>query len=249
METIQLETKGPVTWVWLNRPQRLNAINGTMFDELRQAFDQLDGDDTTRAVVLAARGPAFCAGLDIGWMAGLEAEVVARDLDSIEAVYDTIEACAKPVIAAVQGAAVGGGLLLTLVATFCLASDKASFSAPEVKIGIFPNLRLIPRLERVVGLRPARQLVLTGEPVDATTALSLALVDRILPVEALHVQAQVLAEQLAALPPFATQSAEAAFVAAQRPGYIQWEREQFAACWARPERRAAMQAFLQARTK
>jgi enoyl-CoA hydratase/carnithine racemase len=247
METILLETKGPVAWVWLNQARRLNAINETTLAELRQAFEKLDRDETTRAIVLAGRGPVFSAGFDVGWMVGLGAETIARELAGVEAMYDTIEACAKPVIAAVHGPAMGGGLLLVLVADFCLASEQASFAAPEVKIGIFPNLGLIPRLERIVGVSAAKRIVLTGDPVDAPVALTMGLVDRVVSGETLHAAAQALAEQLAALPAHAVQLAKAAFAAARGPDYTGWERVQFAACWARPEREAAMRAFLQAR--
>jgi enoyl-CoA hydratase/carnithine racemase len=247
METILLETKGPVVWVWLNQARRLNAINETTLAELRQVFKELDQDETAKAIVLAGRGPVFSAGFDVGWMVGLGAETITGELAGVEAVYDTIEACAKPVIAAVHGPAMGGGLLLVLVADFCLASEQASFGAPEVKIGIFPNLGLIPRLERVVGVGAAKRIVLTGDPVDASTALTMGLVDRVVCGEELHSAAQALAEQLAALPARAVQVAKAAFAAARGPDYTEWERVEFAACWAQPEREAAMRAFLQAR--
>jgi enoyl-CoA hydratase/carnithine racemase len=249
METIVLETRGPVAWVWLNQPRRLNALNETTLAELRQAFEQADQDETVRAVVLAARGFAFCAGFDVGWMAGLEAETVAREIGGVEAVYDAVESCTRPVIAAVHGAAAGGGLLLALVADLRLASEQASFSVPEVKIGIFPSLGLVPRLERVVGLGAAKRLVLTGDAVNATEALAMGLVERVLPGESLYPEAQALAEHLAGLPAVATQVAKAAFAAARRPAYTEWEREQFAACWARPEREAAMRAFRKGRVK
>jgi enoyl-CoA hydratase/carnithine racemase len=245
METLLLEQKGPVAWVWLDRPRRLNAMNETMLAELRHTFELLEGDEETSAIVLAAHGPAFSAGFDIAWMAGRDAETVSQGLAGAEAVYDAIEACACPVIAAVQGPAMGGGLLLTLVTDFCLAADGASFGAPEVKIGIFPNLRLIPRLERLVGLRAAKRLVLSGEPVDAAEALSWGLVNRVLPSDRLHAEAQALAEQLAALPAMALQTGKAAFAASRSPDYAAWERTLFTACWAQPEREAAMQAFLQ----
>lgn len=247
METILLETQGPVAWVWLNQARRLNAINETTLAELRQAFEKLDRDETTRAIVLAGRGPVFSAGFDVGWMVGLDVETIARELAGVEAVYDAIEACAKPVIAAVHGPAMGGGLLLILVADFCLASEQASFGAPEVKIGIFPSLGLIPRLERVVGVGAAKHIVLTGDPVDASAALTMGLVDRVVSGEALYAAAQDLAEQLATLPAHAVQLAKAAFAAARGPDYTGWERAQFAACWARPEREAAMRAFFEAR--
>jgi enoyl-CoA hydratase/carnithine racemase len=249
METLQLETKGSVAWVWLNRRRQLNAINHTMLDELREAFETLQQDEDVSAIVLAARGLIFCAGLDVALMATLDPETVLDGLPSIEAVFDVIEACAKPVIAAVQGAAVGGGLLLTLVADACLATEHANFGLPEVKLGFFPALRLIPRLERIVGLRAAKQMALTGDPVSASTALKWGLVDRVLPSRELHAEAQALAEQLSALPPFAVRSTKAAFGAIGRPDFVAWERKQSAACWAQPERQAAMQAYLASRRK
>ena len=249
METLQLEMKGSVAWVWLNRRRQLNAMDSTMLAELRGAFETLEQDADATVIVLAARGLVFCAGFDVAWMASQEAEATAAELPAIEAVFDTIEACTKPVIAAVQGAAMGGGLLLTLVADACLASEHARFGAPEVKLGFFPNLRLIPRLERIVGLRAAKQMVLSGEPVDALIALDWGLANRIVPSRELHAEAQSLAEQLAALPAFAVQSAKAAFDAIDQTDFVAWERQRFAECWARPERQGAMQAFLNARKR
>ena len=247
MQTLLLETKGPVAWIWLNQSRRLNAINQTTLTELRETFEAL-GKDTTRAIVLAAHGPVFSAGFDVSWMARQDAEAVARELADVEAVYNTIEACSKPVIAAIQGPAMGGGLLLALVADFRLASEEASFGAPEVKIGIFPNLGLIPRLERIVGLGAAKHMVLTGDPVSAAEASRIGLVEQVLSPETLHPKAQCLAEQLAALPAYAVQVAKGAFAAAQGTDFVSWERAKFVACWARPEREAAMQAFLQMQT-
>lgn len=247
METILLESKGPVAWVWLNQPRRLNAINQTTLAELQQTFGILAGDEAVKAVVLAGRGGAFSSGFDVAWMAGLEAEQVARELAGLRAVYDAIEACVKPLIAAVHGPALGGGLLLALAADFRLASELASFGAPEVKIGIFPPLGLAPRLERLIGLGAAKRMVLTGEAIDAAEAQRLGLVDCVLAAEELHAKAQALAEYLAALPPAALRLSKAAFDAVQRQDYAEWETAQFAACWASPERKAAMDAFLKAR--
>jgi enoyl-CoA hydratase/carnithine racemase len=247
MDTLQLDTRGSVTWLWLNRPRQLNAMNGAMLVDLRQAFEALSQDNSVRAVVLAGRGSAFSAGFDIEWMAGQDVDRVASGLPGVEAVYDTIESFPKPVVAAVHGAAMGGGLLLVLVADLRLASEQASFGAPEIKIGMLPNLRLIPRLERVVGLGAAKRIVLTGEPVDAAVALRFGLVEEVAPAEALHERAQALGDLLAALPARAVLTCKAAFSAARRPGYVEWERAQFAACWASPEREAAMQVFLDGR--
>ena len=247
MKTIELETNGRVAWVWLNQPQRLNAINQTMLDELRQSFEMLDQDENVRAIVLSGRGAAFSAGFDVSYMAGLTPEAVADGLDDTHAVFDAIEKCSKPLIAAVHGAAMGGGLLLTLVSDFRLATGPASFGAPEVKIGIFPSLGLIPRLERLVGLGAAKKMVLSGEPVNATDACRIGLVDRVVSSESLNAEARTLAERLANLPRAAVQLSKAAFMAARQPDFDRWEKEQFVACWASPEREAAMRAFLKAR--
>ncbi|MGD8624146.1 MAG: enoyl-CoA hydratase/isomerase family protein [Anaerolineae bacterium] len=249
METIGVEMRGPVAWLWLDRPQWLNAMNEALLAELRQAFEELDRDEAVGAIVVAGRGRAFSAGFDVGWMAGQSVEAMAARLPDVEAVYDTVKACRRPVVAAVHGAALGGGLLLALVADLRLADETARFGAPEVKIGIFPNLALVPRLARIVGLGAAKWMVLTGEAVDAGEALRLGLVERVLPAGELQAEAQALAEHLAALPARALRSAKAAFAAARRPDYAAWEREQFADCWADPQREVAMRAFLQARSR
>jgi enoyl-CoA hydratase/carnithine racemase len=247
MEIIQLEARGAVAWVWLNRPDRLNAMNANALADLRRTFEAVQDDGNTRAVVLAGRGAAFCSGFDVEWMAGLEAEAVDQQMGAIEAVYDTIESCAKPVIAAVHGAVLGGGLLLALVADLRLAAEGTSFGTPEVRLGFFPPLSLVSRLERVVGLGAAKYLVLTGSAVAAAEARVMGLVDKVLPAERLHAETQLLAEHLAGLPTTAVQLAKAAFAATGRPDYTAWERAQFAVCWARPEREAAMRAFLASR--
>ena len=244
MGVVLQEIKESVAWVWLNRPRRLNAIDETMLAELRSAFEGLEQSETVRAVVLAGHGPAFSAGFDVAWMAGQDAETMADGLDGVRAVYEVIESCAQPLIAAVHGAAMGGGLLLALVADCRLASDTARFGAPEVKIGLFPSLNLVPRLERAVGVGAAKRMVLTGDSLDASESLRIRLVERVVPAEKLFDTAQSLAEQIAALPPSAVQLSKAAFAAARRPGYAAWEKVQFAACWRSPEREAAMRAFL-----
>jgi len=247
VEKIFLQKKGPVAWVWLNTPGSHNAIDQKVLDELRQAFEDLNADEETRCIVLAARGKAFSVGFDIAWMVEIDVETVANQLAGLGAIYDLIETCKQPLITAVDGAAMGGGLLLTLVADFRLASERALFGVPEVKIGIFPSLKLIPRLERLVGLSTAKRLVLTGQPVSGNEAYRAGLVDRILPREALYDQAQALGEGLSSLPATAVQLSKAAFNQSRDPQYPEWEIKQFVECWASPERERAMRDFLGAR--
>jgi enoyl-CoA hydratase/carnithine racemase len=247
MQTIELESKGPVAWVWLNQPSKLNVIQPLTLEEIWRAFDELERTETVRVIVLAARGPAFSAGFDISSMVLLTPQQVVQDLDGVGAIYNAIEQCPKPVIAAVNGAAMGGGLLLALVADFRLAAERASFGAPEVKIGIFPSLNLIPRLERLVGLGHAKSLVMTGAPIDATQALRIGLVNRLIAPEKLQSESQALAEQLSELPPLAVRLCKSAFLASTFLNYSAWEKEQFAGCWASPDREKAMRAFLSGR--
>src|SRR5262245_16213008 len=108
MNTIALERKGPVAWFWLNRPDKLSGIQLLRLEELRLAFDELGRNEAVRVIVLAARGPAFSAGFDVASMVQLTPQQVAQDLDAVRAVYDAIERCSKPVIAAINGAAMGG---------------------------------------------------------------------------------------------------------------------------------------------
>jgi enoyl-CoA hydratase/carnithine racemase len=238
------ERHGPVAWLWLNRPERRNALDADLLDRLDQAFRTLAADDGVQVVVLAARGRAFCAGLDLAWLHSLPADEIVAWLQWVNERYASVERCPQPLIAAVQGTAVGGGLMLAMAADFCLAAPGAMFSAPEVELGIFPALDLVPRLERRVGLAAARRLLLLSEPLRAADALRLGLVDSVEPADALAAAAEALAGRLAAMPRLALQRTKAAFAAARRPGYDAWEAEQVRACWASPERQAALERFL-----
>jgi len=236
MSAVLQEVEGPVAWVWLNRPHRLNAIDGTMLSGLLSTFEALGQSESVRAIILAAHGPAFSAGFDLEWMVGQEAEMVAAGLDGVYAVYEAVELCPKPVIASIQGAVVGGGLLLALAADIRLASDAASFLAPEVRISLFPALGLVPKLERVV---------VTGDALSAAEALRVGLVEVVVPAGELVTRVRTLAEGIAAHPPFAVQQTKAAFARLNRPDYGAWEKAQWDACWQLPERAAGMRAFLE----
>ena len=245
MATLELEPRGAVTWVWLNRPERRNALNPDLLDTLQGTFRALADDKSVRAIVLAGRGKAFSAGFDIRWMVERTPDVVRADRAYLRAIFDTIEGCPQPLISAVQGDALGGGLILTLVSDFVLASAGARFGAPEVKIGIFPSLGLVPRLERLVGIRAAKQIVLTGEPLDAQTAQRIGLITALsASAETLYDEAQQLAERLAGLPTKAVQVTKASFAAHPLPDYVAWETDHAVECWSEPERLTAMRAFL-----
>ena len=244
MDVVQIERRASVAWVWLNRSERLNAMDPETLDALRETFLAVGVDEGVRAIVLAGRGRAFSSGFDIKWMAERTPEDVRADRAYLREVFDSIERCPLPLISAVQGDAMGGGLILTLVSDFVLAGEQARFGVPEITLGVFPSLGLIPCLERLVGLRAAKQLVLTGKPTDAQTAYQMGLITGVVATHALYEEAQSLAAYLTDLPSRATQVAKAAFAAHAQANYVSWETEHAVECWATPERLQAMRRFL-----
>lgn len=244
MDIVQIEKHGAVMWIWLNRPDRLNALDQHLIARLEELFRALDDEDEVRVVVLAGRGRAFCAGFDIEWMAERTPEMVREDRSSLRAFFSTIETCAKPVICAVHGNVMGGGLILTMVADFVIAGEDAQFGVPEIKIGIFPSLHLLPRLERLVGLRMAKSMALTGIPIDAAAASGAGLINEVIDSAHLYARAQSLAEKLAWFPQHTVQAIKQAFSVHSLPNYNEWETDTAVRCWSQPERSAAMQDFL-----
>ncbi|HEV2739131.1 MAG TPA: enoyl-CoA hydratase-related protein [Candidatus Elarobacter sp.] len=205
MQTILLERDGAVATVTLNRPAVLNALNLQMLDELSAAFAHLGGDDALRAVVLTGAGAkAFAAGADIGELnalAGAHAgEAQAR---KGQALTRALERLRVPVIAAVNGFALGGGCELALACDIRIASENAKFGQPEVNLGILPGYGGTQRTTRLLGEGAAMYLCLTGEMVDAQEALRIGLVQKIVPLDGLLAEAQRIANLIAAKAPLA----------------------------------------------
>lgn len=244
METVEVEKRGSVSWVWLNRPSKLNTFDATLIGELPEAFSAVDDDPETRAIVLAGRGRAFSAGFDVGFLLSQGTESLRDGLPNVTGIFDLIETSQKPVIGAVHGPAAGLGLILAMVCDLRLCSEQAAFIAPEVKLGLFTPAYLTHRLERLVGVGNAKQICLTGEPVGAQEAYRIGLVNGVAKGDSLNDQAQALAEQIAALPSIAVQTTKAIYALEDRGDYAAWEQQQMAACWDSPEREAAMIAFM-----
>ncbi len=194
----------PVVTLTLNRPKSLNAINRQMLDELRQAFDEAAGDESVRVVVLTGAGDrAFAAGADIAEIAGLGAEQARRFAEHGHAVFTQIETLGKPVIAAVNGFALGGGCELAMACTFRIASEAAQFGQPEVDLGLVPGFGGSQRLTRLVGRGRALDLLLRGCRITAAEAERIGLVTRVVPASALGEDVRRLAGELAAKAPLA----------------------------------------------
>jgi enoyl-CoA hydratase len=204
-ENIRYEKKDQIAFVTISRPKVLNALNTRTMEELSRAFQSVRDDDDVRVAILTGEGEkAFVAGADINELALLgpvEAEMFsARG----QAIFSLIESCGKPVIAAVNGFALGGGCELALACTVRLASENARFGQPEIKLGIIPGYGGTQRLPRIVGKGRALQIFLTGDMIRADEAYRIGLVNEVLPIAELLPHAEALAHKMIANAPLAT---------------------------------------------
>ena len=206
-EHLRFESNGNVATVTLDRPRVMNALNRALFDDLEAVFLQLASSPEVRAVILTGAGEkAFAAGADISELSGINA-VEGQALSARgQSVFDLIENCGKPVVAAINGFALGGGCELAMACTIRLASDTARLGQPEVKLGLIPGYGGSARLPRLVGKGAALKLLLTGEAVPAAEALRMGLVDEVLPAAELLPRARALASAIAANAPLAVRS-------------------------------------------
>lgn len=188
----------------LNRPQALNALNARTLEELNDAFRRVRERRDIGAVVLTGAGEkAFAAGADIGELAGADAAAGKEASLKGQAVFRGIETLGRPVVAAVNGFALGGGCELALACTLRVASENAKLGLPEVKLGLIPGYGGTQRLARLVGVGRALELVLTGDPIDAAEALRIGLVNRVVPRETLLPEADRLARTIMSRGPLA----------------------------------------------
>jgi enoyl-CoA hydratase/carnithine racemase len=207
-ETLIVDRDGAVAVVTVNRPAVLNALNTTTMAEIERTMIALRDDPSVRAVVLTGAGEkAFVAGADIkelNTLSPIAGQAYAR---AGQRVCDLIEHLGKPVVAAINGFALGGGCELAMACTLRLAAETAKVGLPEVKLGLIPGFGGTQRLSRLVGKGRALQLILTGDSIDAQEAWRIGLVNRVVPAAALMVEASALASTLATRAPIALRSA------------------------------------------
>ena len=204
LQDLQIEREGAVAIVTINRPKVLNALSLATLDELRRAILALKHDEGVRCVILTGAGEkSFVAGADVNELA-VQSPVGGREHALRgQHVLDVIENMGKPVIAAINGFALGGGCELALACTLRLAADTARLGQPEINLGIIPGYAGTQRLARLVGRGRALELLLTGDPISAQEAWRLGLVNRVVPATDLMVEARKLAAALAAKAPIA----------------------------------------------
>ena len=225
LENLTIERTGAVATLWLDRPAKLNALNRALWSAIPAAVAVLDTDPEVRVIVLAGRGKAFCAGIDLvdhapgmaagGSLSGKGGSAVGKRLallDDIRRYQDTCSCFAntnKPVIAAVHGVCIGAGMDLITACDIRLTSADATFSVRETRIAMVADVGSLQRLPRVVGDGPARELIFTGRDIDATRALAIGLVNEVLPDAAsVHSRAHALAQEIAANSPLAVQGSK-----------------------------------------
>ena len=210
-ETVLVDVRDGVAYVTLNRPAAANALSRELVNAVGQAFARLAADDGVRVVVLSGSGErAFCAGADLKERRAMSLDETRAFLRDLNAVVDAIAAGPRPVIAALNGAALGGGLELALACDVRLAADTAEMGLPEVRLGIIPGAGGTQRLARVVGVAAAKELALTGRRIGAARALALGLVSEVVPAEELSAAAARVAAEMTAAGPLAVRQAKRA---------------------------------------
>jgi methylglutaconyl-CoA hydratase len=222
---LRVERDGPFARVTLDRPAVRNAFNAELIGELHAAFETLAGEaaDRLRGVVLAGAGPTFCAGADVEWMRaaiGLSVEENERDATAMQAMFDAVAACPVPVIARVQGAALGGGMGLCAAADIVVSTADAVYGFTETKLGIIPaviSTYVVPK----IGPSHARALFATGQRFDADRARSIGLVHEVVADEAaLDARVDELLDELRGAGPAATRAAKSLVLDIERRGAI-----------------------------
>jgi len=203
-ENLLIERDGHVTVLTINRPSVLNALNFTTLDELRRVILDCRHDPDVRAVIITGAGEkSFVAGADIKELAVQSAAEGKEHAIRGQHVFDLIENLGKPVIAAINGFALGGGCELAMACTIRIAADTAKLGQPEIRLGLMPGHAGSQRLPRLVGKGKALELLLTGTTIDAAEALRIGLVHRVVPAAGLMAAARAFADELAAQPPVA----------------------------------------------
>jgi methylglutaconyl-CoA hydratase len=178
LQHIEVEQRGAVRWLWLNRPEVRNAFNDALIADIAQAFADVEASTGTRVVVVAGRGPAFCAGADLNWMRSMAAFGHAEnhaDALKVARMFHAVHSCSKPVIARVHGDAFGGGVGLAAACDIVIALDSIHFVLSEVKLGLVAAT-ISPHVVRAMGARQAARYMLTAERFTAKRALELGLV-------------------------------------------------------------------------
>ncbi|MDG6902298.1 MAG: enoyl-CoA hydratase/isomerase family protein [Nitrososphaerota archaeon] len=248
-ETIQVSKEGMIGVITLNRPQALNALNAKMVGELIAALDGFENDGAVRCVVIAGSEKAFSAGADIKEMADMTA-VQMTMTGHFFPLWDKVGRFPKPIVGALSGFVLGGGLELAMSLDVLVASDTTQLGQPEIDIGVMPGGGGTQRLTRAVGKSKAMEMILTGKRIGAEEAKTLGLVSRVVPKEAYLDEAKKVANEVASRSPVAVRLAKMAVNKAFEMGLgdgLDFERELFYLLFASEDAKEGMNAFMEKR--
>ncbi len=249
-KNIIVEIKDKVGIVKMNRPNAMNALNGETLQELDKAFSHLGESGQVKVIVITGEGKAFVAGADIAEMKDMSGDEAGEFSKFGQSVFDHIAKTEKPVIAAVNGFALGGGCELALACDFRIASDKAKLGQPEVNLGVTPGFAGTQRLSRLVGTAKAKEMIFTGDMVDAQTAHSIGLVNQVIPADQLMDVCMKMANKIASKGPVAVKLAKRVInegIQERLEEGSAYETRDFAECFATGEAKEGMSAFLEKR--
>ncbi|KJC56409.1 enoyl-CoA hydratase [Bradyrhizobium sp. LTSPM299] len=251
LANVQYEKKASIAYVTVNRPKVLNALNTPTWTDLKAAFEDAKADTSIHGVILTGAGnKAFIAGADISELAHVGAFDAEESSRFGQGVLDLIENLGKPVIAAINGFALGGGCETAMACTIRIAAEHARFGQPEVKLGLLPGGGGTQRLPRLVGKGRALQLILTGETITAQEAYRIGLVNEIVPAANLIARAETILTQISANAPiavkFSLQAANKGMDTSQAEGFA-LEASYFGICAATEDKKEGTSAFLEKR--
>ena len=245
-----IQDNGAVRGIKINNPEALNALNTAILKELDAAFTEVAEDNGILAVVLTGEGRAFVAGADISEMKSknaIEGEIFGKLGASV---FRKIELLPKPVIAAVNGFALGGGCELAMSCDIRLASTKAKFGQPEVGLGITPGFSGTQRMPRLIGMGKAKELIYTADIIDAAEAYRIGLVNHVYEPEALMEEAMKMAEKIASKAPIAVKNSKEAInrgIQTDMDSAVAIEAYLFGLCFASEDQKEGMTAFFEKR--
>ncbi|MBW2031881.1 MAG: enoyl-CoA hydratase/isomerase family protein [Deltaproteobacteria bacterium] len=245
-ENIVFKKEGAIATIIFSRPEALNALNNQTRSEFKEALEEVKGDDSIRAVILTGEGRAFIAGSDIKELK----DTTPLQAHDIKRLGEMIEELEKPVIAAVNGFALGGGCEIVMACDIIIASDKAKFGQPEVNIGVIPGGGGTQRLQRMVGVHRAKELIFTGDIIDAREAERIGLVNKVVPAEELMTKATEIARKISKKSPAAIRLAKAAINRGMRTDLgagLAYERELYSLSLSTDDKIEGINAFIEKR--
>jgi len=249
-QTIEFESKAGIGYLSLNRPEVRNAISAEMIAELLDIIQDIEKDNDLRVLILTGNGKAFMAGADIAELKRMKPMDILRWNEGIVRIANRLENLRQPVIAAINGAAMGGGLELVIACTFRIIAQSAKVGLPEVKLGIIPGAGGTQRLPRLIGISNATEMILTGDIVGAERALELGIVNQVAADDGVIQAAEKLARRIMANAPLAVEMAKNALdVGKDLPleQAVQYSQKNCVVCFSTADMQEGMSAFLEKR--